>query len=308
METPEMSYQGVAPSSIELEMVQNELRECEEVVQTGLLAGDEDDECDTAVDIEDISELRVLEGAGASATPPLSPTKAYRVFRKPFHIPSRWDQIEAFRRLVQHEYVQDSTVSALALVHKTLKEMGYVSNNDNDAMIHDYLHYMLMDLLADVGRPFIEEKELPKIVSLHPLFGSHTPDLIVKSGGTLSKPTIIDIYAGRMDREIEKKKAKYREMTMLFDFRVITPNNFTKELKDILPEASILYLFRQFQLFLTKYHYWRACIKFQKLLKNDIQNQAIMPLRTPEDFSDSQTKFLQGLQRKVVAVLDCTDV
>jgi hypothetical protein len=253
------------------------------------------------------SNNRLEATSNAMTKDEVSP-KAYPVFRKQFHIPSRWEDDEEFNKIVRHEYLQDSTSKALTLVHTTFRKMGYMSNNDNDSMIHDYLHFMLMDLLTASSRPFIHEKEIPNLVTLKPLFGEFTPDLIVKSGGSLQKPTIIDIYTGKNAGEMDKKKAKYRGMMLVFDFRVITPTNFTTELKDVLSAEAINYLFKQFQFFLTEYHYWRACIKFEKLLKNDVQNHNIKLLPIPEKFAEQQSDFVQSLERKVAAILDDSGV
>eukprot|EP00952_Eustigmatos_sp_NYUAD-ZCMA_P007641 32258-Eustigmatos_ZCMA.PRE.1 len=71
--------------------------------------------------------------------------KEYAVFCKTFHVPREWMKKEQFQYLVNHRYVAENAGEALREIRRCLSELGYME--DNDMMLHDYLHFMLMDLL-----------------------------------------------------------------------------------------------------------------------------------------------------------------
>lgn len=222
----------------------------------------------------------------------------YRVFRKTFHVPKKWESDEKFQKLFEHRYLASDGMDAFALVGMTLGENGYLE--DNDRMIHDYLHYMISDLLTFEGTPFITEDDIRAQHALGALFSGLTPDLIVKSEKPRRRTTIIDIYIGRGDQAaIDKKKSKYESMGVSFDFVIVTELGMCSDLKNILSEGSINYLASNFHIFKVEYQYWKSPAKLQRILRNEVDNVPLKRLDCDAVSStESKSSFLNAFVAK----------
>jgi hypothetical protein len=229
----------------------------------------------------------------------------YDVFRKKFHVPKAWDVNEEFKQLVEHRYFTSAANESFSFIAGCLQRMGY--DNDNDAIVHDYLHFMICDLLASENIPFISEADIRQSAELTKLFANLTPDLIIKSAPEYGrpKPYILDVYIGRSDKVIQEKKSKYKTIGICFDFDGVTPSNMSSVLVKFVSQQAVNYLFRQFQIFLTEHHYWRACLKLKKILSNDTENVRIVQYPDPSENYDLDTqKFITGLRTKASQLLD----
>jgi hypothetical protein len=227
-----------------------------------------------------------------SVTSPPTPVLVYPVFRKTFHVPRAWLQDEDMAYLVHHWYARDSAAEAFLKISSHLKRLGYME--DNDRMIHDYLHYMLQNLLDVNGEVYITEDVIRGNAAVRQLLGGTTPDFVLKKNGTRAKTTIVDIYVGK--QPVSDIKGKYKALTFFADFCVVTQHDFSRQLRAVLPERDIDYLYKNFQVFLTEYHYWRACLELQRVSFNDAENVALraLPDLAPE-LDVERAQFLANL-------------
>lgn len=170
-----------------------------------------------------------------------------------------------FQYLVNHRYVVEKAGEALREIQTHLAELGYME--DNNKMIHDYLHFMLVDILDKNNEIYLTED------TIRSQNGGVTPDFIIRRGVNRPKTLIVDIYVG--DRPSSEVKTKYKTLGFFADVCVVTQHDFQRQLKPLLPIEDIDYLYKHFQIFLVEYHYWRACIKLQKVLVNEVDNVRI---------------------------------
>lgn len=239
------------------------------------------------------------------------PTKRYDLFRKKFYIPSKWASKQEFIDLASHTYATENAVLSLEFIRSRLEALGYLE--DNDTMIHDYLHYTIIDLLVEERIPFLTEDDLRKSSSLATLFQNMTPDLVIKSNPSKGrlKPMILDVYVGNNEKQINDKKSKYKSLQAIFEFSIATRHNFRSILQGILTTDHINYLASQYQIFITEYTYWRACIKLQMILVNDVENIPIRELSVskgfPEDLQQDIYKLSVALSKKAMVILDNTE-
>jgi hypothetical protein len=228
--------------------------------------------------------------------------KKYSVFRKAFHIPSEWANDENIKFLVEHEYATKDTQSTLCEIHSRLSNIGYAE--DNDAMIHDYLHYMIMDLLDKNGEVYISENDIKTNGIVKKFLLNTTPDLVIKGNKNKHrKRLIVDIYIG--DKKDDNLKSKYKKLALFSDFIIINKHDFSKVLlhNKILPKDDVEYLYANFQIFLTEYYYWRSCIKLQKVIFNDIANIKFQEFDNHENIDD-KTKFILTIEELAQAFVD----
>mmetsp|Transcript_1984 Transcript_1984/g.2739 ORF Transcript_1984/g.2739 Transcript_1984/m.2739 type:complete len:275 (+) Transcript_1984:77-901(+) len=177
--------------------------------------------------------------------------KTYSFFRKYFHVPSMWMKSKDFLDLCQHRYETKDHKDAFVFIEKRLRALGY--SEDNQRMLHDYMHYLLMDMLTAVNVPFLTEEDM-KESALSKLLDGKTPDLIIKSAGPDSvrpKPLIMDIFVGKGEKAMAEKKTKYSTMKVTFDFTALTVGNYNVELQKVwtkrmlIISTVILYCFMQ---------------------------------------------------------------
>ena len=220
----------------------------------------------------------------------LSPDKEYAVFRKEFHLPSQWKKSVEFKKLIEKKYITSNLNDTFQFIESTLKNLGY--GDDNQTMLHDYLHYMLEDMLMEKNIPFVtEEKIKSEYKSIQSFLGGNTPDLIVEG------KYIIDVYTGT--GEPGSVKGKYRDYQCIFKVLVVTPHNFTSELaraEKLFTTSDISYLNNTFHIFRSEYQYWMSCLKLKKILRNDVQNIKMKQFKQHEEFPLAQQGFADRLQ------------
>jgi hypothetical protein len=223
----------------------------------------------------------------------MSDNKKYSVFRKAFHIPSMWANNTNIKFLVQHEYATKDTKETLKEIHTRLSAEGYA--DDNDRMIHDYLHYMIMDLLDKNGIIYITENDIKNNKDIKDFLLGTTPDLIIQ-GNETRKRLIVDVYIG--DKKDNNVKSKYKSLELFSKFVLINKHAFADVLvkNKILPKKDAIYLHDNFQIFLIEYYYWRSCIKLGKVIFNDVPNNTIQEFIKSED-NEERTKFILNIEQ-----------
>jgi hypothetical protein len=222
-----------------------------------------------------------------------------KMFRNTFHIPQRWADDESFQKLFKNSYLAVGGMDAFHFVVGTLRGKGYLGKNDR--MMHDYIHFMILDLLAFEGTSFITEDDIRGEEDLVKLFSDLTPDLIVKSSSD-RRTTIIDIYTSY--DEMDKKKSKYRSMGVAFDFIMVTDFGISSELKGILSESSIQYLASNLNVFKVEYRYWKACAELQRVLQYEVVDSLpLMALDCHDAVYEQNVKFRQAFLRKAQMIL-----
>ena len=226
-----------------------------------------------------------------------------KVFRTSFHVPEKWSIDDKLRQLFDNLATDEA--QAFEFVVGTLQEKGYLE--DNDRMVHDYLHYMVSDLLASEGIPYITKDDIRAEPYLTSLFSYLIPDLIVKSASS-RRTTIVDINIVRDQAAADMKKSKYKGMAISFDFIAVMELSMCRDLKPILSDASIDYLASQFHVFKTEYQYWKSCAKLQRILDNEVNEIQSVPtlkrLPVDDEFVTLKDKFLDALVTKAQALLN----
>ena len=230
--------------------------------------------------------------------------KIYPVFRKTFHIPSEWLKSDDITYLVNHSYGTIEARQAFVEISSRLRRLGYME--DNNRMIHDYLHFLLKDILDFNNETYITESDLrdsPNIT--RGLLNGVTPDFILKKNNGRTKTLIIDIYVG--DKPVSEIKSKYRSLGFFADLVVITQHDFSSQLKGVLPMADIDYLYKNYQVFLVEYYYWKACMKLQKIFFNDTHNVTQRDLSAPVNPLRRQT-YLVAMEEYAAKVSSQDDL
>ncbi len=195
--------------------------------------------------------------------------RSYPVFRKAFHIPSEWLKSEDISFLVNHSYETMQAREAFVEISTRLRRLGYME--DNNRMIHDYLHFLIKDLFDYNQETYITEVEIRGSATItNGLLNGATPDFILKKKNGRPKTLILDIYVG--DKPTSEIKSKYKSLSFFAELVIITPHEFSSQLRGVIPTADIDYLYKNYQVFLVEYYYWKACMKLQKILFNDKDN------------------------------------
>lgn len=172
-------------------------------------------------------------------------------------------------------------------------------------MVHDYLYFMIADLLQEKGEVFLTKINLcesgPKLKKL--LKGTN-PDFIIQRANGREKTLILDVDIGNKD--LNEIKGKYKKLDFFADFLVITQYNYASKLDDLILPTRLDYLTKNFQIFLTEYQYWKACMKLQIVFCNDVDNVRLVEFNYPEDGSDEvhRTKIFKSLSRYAERVTD----
>jgi hypothetical protein len=197
----------------------------------------------------------------------------YRPFRKAFHIPLDWASNSYFHELANMQYSKEEVRSSFTTIERLLRAMGYV--DDNQQMLHDYIHFMIKDHLVKHGVPFLDEKDLKegRAAELSRYLGGHTPDLFVKG------KHIIDVYTGGQDGQEAKRKYVHHD---LLQVHVVKPHSLASVLNGIkvdgrplLPEADVEYIRKQYLIFHSEFRYWQSCLKLKMIMKNEVENVKI---------------------------------
>lgn len=235
----------------------------------------------------------------------------YNVFRKFFHIPSKWkdsSQYSNFAQLFEMSYTKADIHTKFNIIMKCFKSIGYLDKND--AMLHDYIHFMIIDILKHKTIPFIDEHYLisNQNSTIYKYLQGCTPDLII------SGKNIVDIYVGNKQHYDKEKKHKYKHCHPYFSIIVITPfclHNLT-QLKDknhnqIFQMSDIDYLQKQYRIFLCEYQYWLSCLSLGKILINDYHNVDLQNLDPDIHFVSTQEKFIQDLNYGVEKLISFSE-
>lgn len=188
---------------------------------------------------------------------------------KEFHIPSNWISNHEFIELCNIQYSTEEVKKSFDIIERLLKKLGY--GEDNDMMLHDYLHYMIRDHLILNDVPFLDEKEISSTPELFKYLGNKTPDLYIKG------MHIVDIYVG--SRDASEVKHKYKKHDLL-KVHAITPRDIAIKFTSIcnekgnrlLPPKDIDFIQRQYAIFRAEYQYWQSCLKLKMILRNDRAN------------------------------------
>jgi hypothetical protein len=170
-------------------------------------------------------------------------------------VPVRWVRDERIMYLMEHRWLVGTCSLALKTITSNLIELGYME--DTNKMVHDYLDYMIQDLLDKNGEVYLTDTELHDNEAIKALLGGGTmPDFIIKKNGSRLKTIILDVYVG--DTQESEIKEKYDALTFFTDPYIVTQHNFQKQLASVLPATDIDYLSRNFQIFMAEeYYYWR---------------------------------------------------
>ncbi|KAL9649754.1 hypothetical protein ABK040_009569 [Willaertia magna] len=210
-----------------------------------------------------------------------------------------WDKNTDLKELIEHKYVASNTRDTFIFIEDKLKKLGY--NEDNNKMVHDYLQNMIADTLLKNGETFITENDIRQMNTISALLNNTTPDFIIKSVDK-RKTLIIDVYTG--EKDVIGLKSKYGKLEFFADFKIITQHNFQTELKIIFSDSDIDYIFKNYQVFLTEYHYWKACMKFKKILFNDKENLKLVKYELKEEINElNKQMFKQNLESYASNVL-----
>jgi hypothetical protein len=108
----------------------------------------------------------------------------------------------------------------------------------------------------------------------------------------------------------ESIKSKYRKLAMFADFIIINKHDFSDILLNnkILPVDDVTYLYKQYQIFLTEYYYWRSCIKLQKVIFNEnIKNIEIHDFEK-YDNTDNKVNFIIALEKRATIFANKDDI
>ena len=132
--------------------------------------------------------------------------------RKTFHVPNEWKLLADMQYLVTHSYVKEQAKESFVTISKCLKRLGYME--DNNMMIHDYLHYMILDLLDKNQEVFLTENEIRGNNNILSLCAGNTPDFILKKKAT-DKRRVSSTFMLGISSHHQKSKASTRRLDFL---------------------------------------------------------------------------------------------
>jgi hypothetical protein len=113
----------------------------------------------------------------------------------------------------------------------------------------------------------------------------------------------MDIYIGHQSSAVEDRKSMYESLGSVFSFEAIHLSNFMAVLTAFIPQAKVDYLYKQFSLFFTEYHYWKSCLRLKKILFKDVENVPLMPLEPADQFEFDRNDFMANLILRAVTLL-----
>lgn len=223
-----------------------------------------------------------VPAASAAVSPP--PVKLSDVFRKKFHVPTAWRNHAEFQKLIEHKYPAGSISDTINFVRQCLSETGYRfgPGDDMQRIEHDYVCFILQDILCARGTPFITEQNLKDdaavMAGVVKVFNG-TPDFIIHGKKVAEKQPfyVVDVYSGT------KPDAKKKYMSSLISKHIphvqvlpITHNGLVIGLEQlaggILSKKEIDYISNHYAVFQTEAQYWRSCLRMGTILFNDKKN------------------------------------
>lgn len=262
--------------------------------------------CAAAAIANDEETIASMNENAQKSSEELTNAESYPVFRKCFYVPYKWTKMPEMLALASHRYLVSNARTAFEEISSHFRKLAYDNGTDNNNMIHDYVHFVLCDLLMKRKATFIMEAELSEDSPLYVMMQC-TPDIILKRGKD-KKPIIIDIYVGKKDTS--SIKSKYRGFWIMFDFLIVTEQSLTADLKslvedDIITSKDVDFLFKNLEVFLTEHRYWVSCLKLQKILRNNDTGLDIENVTAPdEEFLRRQLQFINKLNDKAAVNLD----
>ena len=222
-----------------------------------------------------------------------SDPKEYDFFRKKFYIPSIWKKDENLKKLFEEKYTDK--------INGFITFKKHLPNNytRNDNWLHDYIHFFICDLLRqNKDVTFLTELDFRNIdvkyTHVFEILKNLTPDLIVFYD---QKIWIVDIKVGK------EENARYKNVMSKIGQGCESINiNYREpqvELKKKFNDIGIIedklfdYFNENLSLFLCEYHYWMACIKFEKIIVNDSDNDVERMLANNINVKDKE-KILEN--------------
>ena len=173
---------------------------------------------------------------------------------KQLHIPSKWNDNDIVK-LLQFNYDTDS-----------FQIMSELYKKISNSCIHDYLHFIIEDMLDKKNIPYISKKDIYNCI--HRKIFQQIPDIVTINYET-SKYLILDIYDKLEKQSIVDKITKKMELQLFFDYEIIHQLNIGV-LKKLLmfDDDDIKYIEDNYCAFRFEYHYWTICINIGKIVKN----------------------------------------
>lgn len=223
-------------------------------------------------------------------------------------LPKAWSNNSDFLELVAYGHDDNDKNVSYTFIEERLQSLGYADNNDR--MVHDYIQFMIQDILTAEGTPFATNSDMKSNEHLMYLFHGQVPDLIVKSDKSRNrpKPMIVDVLVNVNDHQLEAKRDKYDGMLQVFDYSIITRYiyNYYYELPKIMSEQHVDYFHKHFNMFLEEYNYWITCVQARTMYSRsdiNIQKRVINALAGKADgFDDARVDFIDALTGKARAI------
>lgn len=173
---------------------------------------------------------------------------------KQLHIPSKWNDNDIVK-LLQFNYDTDS-----------FQVMNELYKKISESCIHDYLHFIIEDMLDEKNIPYISKKDI--YTSIHRKIFQQIPDIITINYET-SKYLMLDIYDKSEKQSMTDKITKKMELQLFFDYEIIHQLNIDSLKKLLLfSDDDIKYIKKNYCTFRFEYHYWTTCVNIGKIVKN----------------------------------------
>jgi hypothetical protein len=180
------------------------------------------------------------------------------VLRKKFRIPCAWRVKTEILELAEHRHAVTDAKDIFLFIEERLKRLGYME--DYNSMVHDYLHFMIAYLMQEKGEVFPTKINLRESSPQQKkLLNGTNHDFIFQRVNGREKTLILDVYIGNKDLTLSKARL----------FRRISRHHSIQsciEVRDLLLPTRLDYLTKNFQISLTEYLYWKACMKLQKVV------------------------------------------
>ena len=200
--------------------------------------------------------------------------------------------INISRKLLSYGYDVSNSENAFNFVYYIFQKLGYC--DDNGYMLHDYIFYVICDLLTKNNIPFVTKDDIKNNKIITTYFDNNTPDLMIKDR------KIFDICITNEDTEHIKEK--YEKFGSIFDYNIITPNNMISILQTLFNNLDIYYLFENYQIFVSEYAYWMSCFNIGKIIKNESQNYYKKHYPCNPTFEAKRDKFKNAILTKLINI------
>lgn len=223
----------------------------------------------------------------------------YAFIRKLFMIPKKWKSNALFVAFANYRYTLADAPAAVVTLRTMLTAMGYA--DENSFMLHDYIHYLLMDMLDEEGGIFLTEADIRNSSSLLEEFNHTTPDLVIR---TASTPIIMDIYTG-VSKEITRKKEHKYDIGDGYVVLIASVDSMASILSKnkLLPAKQIEHLMRNIALFRLEHRYWMLSLRSQQLIQNDVGGSKMIVGRLLANNAMEKLQFGQWLEQRAASTI-----